>query len=80
MRTDAILYNSNGKVLREIVCEKNMRFALKKLYEEHPESEYNILMISDISEVCIDDIYIMNYDDVCNDIESEEHERWSQSK
>lgn len=80
MRTCAILYNSNGKVLREIVCEKNMKFAIKKFYEQFPKGEYNVLMISDISEVCIDDIYIMNYDDVCNAIESEEHERWSQNK
>lgn len=80
MKTYAILYNCNGKVMREIVCEKNMKFALKKFYEQSPKGEYNVLMISDISEVCIDDIYIMNYDDVCNAIEMEAHEIWSQNK
>ena len=69
MKSFAILYNRNGRVDRDIICAENMRLALKMFYEDITCGEYNVLYVSDITEICVDDVYIMNYNDVCKSLE-----------
>lgn len=74
MRSFAVIYYENGKICRDIFCAENMRMALKEFYENVSRGEYNVLTVSDITEICIDDCYIMNYDDVCRSLEEAQND------